>query len=1332
MDGDQNDKKKPHRERHSGRKAEKKKTKKEHVQEQTDKQRNPKAFTFNSAVRAERRFRRTQDIQTKKQHVPVVDRTPLEPPPIMVAVVGPPKVGKSTLIQCLVKNFTRQPLTAIKGPVTVVSGKKRRITLMECNNDINSMIDLAKVADLVLLLIDASFGFEMEIFEFLNICQVHGMPRVMGVLTHLDMLKQAKTLKRTKKVLKHRFWTEVYAGAKLFYLSGLLHGEYLRNEVKNLGRFISVMKFRPLTWQTTHSYLVADRMEDLTPPELIRQNPKVDRTVSLYGFVRGIPLNKASSVHIPGCGDSVISDVCFLPDPCPLPDKLKKRSLVDKERLIYAPFSGVGGIVYDKDAVYIELAGSHSHHNEMGGRDESERELVSSLLETKDTLDAKIAKSQLQIFSNTTPITAEEFQRDSEKTMERSERKISISTASDGRNRRKVIFGSDDNDSGLKSEESDVSDSDQEEDTEIKSDEDEDEVNNEEDEENSIGDESEQENSDEDSEMSDSEEIVNIKKTKVRSKRSKLIKSTSGLSAKSNKNKKHLSKNNRRRSGDEVEEMEDISHQLKGKKRIASEATENSSHNESDEDLDNFMNKKKKSSNEREDVITARYHATQSDKDKEIRNKISDALEKLKYPNKRNHPAGSSYNAVTDDESSDSLNDDLQSAGSDEESSKEEDNSNMNSDLEDSDQGGNMSVNEESSSVSSEDDENESSAVNWKANLAQKAADAFVERQNSTANLWKLVYGQDVSEKANEESDADEEEVAGLFKVIGKKQDQKMKEKDTLNALDTSKFVVSQVRDWSLEQAREMIKDCFVTGKWKSSEDASELLRLDDVSDTNTDEDMFGDFEDLETGQKHQGKTKQKQIDESEEDDKDNENEGIKEEKPLTKAELIEKKKKLKEKFDAEYDEKDGEENTFYDGLKKEASMQAELNRSQFEGLDDAVRVQLEGFRAGMYVRLELQQMPCELVQHFDPTYPLIVGVLQPGEENVGYLKVRIKKHRWYKKILKTRDPLIISMGWRRFQTLAVYSKLEDNLRHRMLKYTPEHVVCMAHFWGPITRPNTGFLAVQDVASKQTGFRIVATGSVVDCNKSTDVTKKLKLTGVPLKIYKKTAFIKGMFNSSLEVAKFEGARIKTVSGIRGIIKKAVNKPEGAFRATFEDKIQLSDIVFCRMWYGVDIPKLYNPVTSLLLPPDQKNLWQGMKTVGQLKREKGLHSEPQKDSLYTPIVREPVAFKPLIIPKKLQKNLPYKDKPKVIALQKKKEKVAVVRDIHESKVASMMKKLKTIYNEKREEERRAKVKRLKDFKRKIETEEARKLQRQRKMKKDVFRTLSKTESKKTQF
>lgn len=276
-------KQKSHRERHAGRKAEKKKSKKEHQHELTDKQRNPKAFTFNSATKAERRFRRKEDINTKKQHIPVVDRTPLEPPPILVAVVGPPKVGKTTLIQCLVKSYTKQRLTNICGPVTVISSKKKRITFMECKNDLNSMIDIAKVADLVLLLIDGSFGFEMEMFEFLNICQVHGMPRVMGVLTHLDLIKNAKHLKITKKTLKQRFWKEVFPGAKLMYLSGMLHNEYVRNEMKNLSRFISVIKFRPLVWRTSHPYILADRIEDLTDPEVLRQNAKTDRSISLYG-----------------------------------------------------------------------------------------------------------------------------------------------------------------------------------------------------------------------------------------------------------------------------------------------------------------------------------------------------------------------------------------------------------------------------------------------------------------------------------------------------------------------------------------------------------------------------------------------------------------------------------------------------------------------------------------------------------------------------------------------------------------------------------------------------------------------------------------------------------------------------------------------------------------------------------------------------------------------------------------------------------------------------------------------------------------------------------------
>jgi ribosome biogenesis protein BMS1 len=64
-------------------------------------------------------------------------------------------------MKSLIKRYTKHTLQDIRGPVTVVAGKSRRLTFIECGNDLESMIDVGKVADLVLMMIDGSFGFEM-------------------------------------------------------------------------------------------------------------------------------------------------------------------------------------------------------------------------------------------------------------------------------------------------------------------------------------------------------------------------------------------------------------------------------------------------------------------------------------------------------------------------------------------------------------------------------------------------------------------------------------------------------------------------------------------------------------------------------------------------------------------------------------------------------------------------------------------------------------------------------------------------------------------------------------------------------------------------------------------------------------------------------------------------------------------------------------------------------------------------------------------------------------------------------------------------------------------
>lgn len=136
------------------------------------------------------------------------------------------------------------------------AGKSRRLTFIEVPNDLGSMIDTAKVADLVLLMIDGSFGFEMvglkvsrktaqpsdhlvptqETFEALSALSSHGLPKLIAVLTHLDLVKSPAALKAQKKRLKKRFWTEVYDGAKVFYLSGVMNGRYPDREILNLSR----------------------------------------------------------------------------------------------------------------------------------------------------------------------------------------------------------------------------------------------------------------------------------------------------------------------------------------------------------------------------------------------------------------------------------------------------------------------------------------------------------------------------------------------------------------------------------------------------------------------------------------------------------------------------------------------------------------------------------------------------------------------------------------------------------------------------------------------------------------------------------------------------------------------------------------------------------------------------------------------------------------------------------------------------------------------------------------------------------------------------------------
>ncbi|KAG6003055.1 hypothetical protein E4U21_002408 [Claviceps maximensis] len=1131
--------------------------------------RNPKAFAFSKPGKLQKAAARSQDIKERRLHVPLVDRLPDEAPPRLVAIVGPPGVGKTTLVKSMVRRYAKETLSDPQGPITVVTSKKQRLTFVECPNQLEAMVDIAKIADIVLLMIDGNFGFEMETMEFLNILAATGMPgNVFGILTHLDLFRKPQALKDAKKRLKRRLWTELYQGAHLFYLSGVINGRYPDREIHNLSRFVSVMKNpRPLIWRNNHPYTIIDSFRDITHPTKIEEDPKCDRSIVLSGYLRGTNFaSQGQRVHVAGLGDFTVANIEVLPDPCPTPSmeqalakitgKTGRRRLDEKEKKLHAPMSDRSGLKIDGDAIWITREKGFSFNKDAEDVERGEGEEMIVGLQGERRLLGQMEEG-VQLFSGGQKINDVAENEDTGRKTRRHAR-IAECDEDDSDDMAGGVLGEDegDDDEGFVSGSGDDDDGGDDEDGEIEFDE---------------------------------------------GKMGKMF----------------------RKSADKSNEEDDVAFA------------------DSDSDLGSLSGEEDEDEDEDEDEF-----------------------------------------------------------GSEDEN----------------------------------DDDEEAAALRWKDDLAGRARKLHGKRRTfHTGDLARYIYdGSMTPQEAlkrwkGEDEESDEENI-----------EESDDEEDFFKKTSQEKEDATEDRLIPLYDYEDL------AAKWAERDNMDALRRKFTSTDLGGDgDDEEDDFDGFGDGDGDG---------DDDLDDDDDEGDGVfrdleaeaAEETPAESANEIdiaaerEKNAKRKAELKQRFEEEDREgflndkanarreggdiqeygEDDWYDAQKAMIQKQLDINKEEFENLDERQRVAVEGFRAGKYAKMVLEGVPAEFVSKFNARLPVVVGGLTPTEDRWGFVQVRIKRHRWHKKILKTNDPLILSLGWRRFQTMPIYSTTDSRTRNRMLKYSPEHMHCFATVYAPLIAPNTGFVCFNSFSPSNAGFRIAATGTVLSVDESTEIVKKLKLTGTPYKIFKNTAFIKDMFNSSLEIAKFEGASIKTVSGIRGQIKRALSKPEGHFRATFEDKILLSDIVFLRAWYPIKPHRFYNPATNLIG-------WQPMRLTGQVRRDQDIATPQPKNSQYRKIERQTRHFNSLRVPRALAAQLPFKSQITTTKKQKhetymQKRAVILPNNSEEKKARAVMQQLLTVRNDAAAKRRAKKAENHAAFKKKLAENEEKKEAREKKESKEFWR------------
>ncbi|KAI3844798.1 hypothetical protein MKX03_024340 [Papaver bracteatum] len=277
--------------------------------------------------------------------------------------------------------------------------------------------------------------------------------------------------------------------------------------------------------------------------------------------------------------------------------------------------------------------------------------------------------------------------------------------------------------------------------------------------------------------------------------------------------------------------------------------------------------------------------------------------------------------------------------------------------------------------------------------------------------------------------------------------------------------------------------------------------------------------------------------------------------------------------------------------------------------LDDEPEFEIKSFSTGTYLAFKVLAVPSEMVTNRDPCLPILVGGINPAEQTAGYLQAKLKRHSWQMNSLKSNDPIVVSVGWRRYQTLPIYT-LDRGGRRRMLQYTPEDENCVATFWGPLAHSGAGVVVLPSSADNKAAFQILATAVVLDYH-AVKIWKKIKRTGTPCLILKKTALIKGLFTSYDEVDLFRNVKIKTEDGIRGAVIEAA-KPDcgelnsqptgGIARCTFDCMIHMGSIIILSAWSKTEVPRISNQPMTILEPSN--SVWQSIDSIETQKKLDG--------------------------------------------------------------------------------------------------------------------------------
>ncbi|XP_078536258.1 pre-rRNA-processing protein TSR1 homolog [Lissotriton helveticus] len=193
----------------------------------------------------------------------------------------------------------------VNGSFAMISPRfKQRWFFVQADGNFHTLLDLAKVADTLLFLMDPNEGWDSYGDYCLSCLFAQGLPSYVLAVQGIDSIpfkKRCDVKKTVGKTTEKRF-----PDAKIFSLDSVQDAALLLRQA-------ATQKQRHLAFRDRRSYLMAQRA-DFLPID----SSGLVGTLKVAGYIRGQTLNVNSLVHIVGHGDFQMSQIDASEDPYPL------------------------------------------------------------------------------------------------------------------------------------------------------------------------------------------------------------------------------------------------------------------------------------------------------------------------------------------------------------------------------------------------------------------------------------------------------------------------------------------------------------------------------------------------------------------------------------------------------------------------------------------------------------------------------------------------------------------------------------------------------------------------------------------------------------------------------------------------------------------------------------------------------------------------------------------------------------------------------------------------------------------------------------------------------